>query len=186
MSTGQEHLARDIARSNPQDPGEQAALLTRIRQLRSSIPPTAHNDLAANLDMAGLLTQYLVRMGGIGPEDVLQIISRLVSEVELAFDIDQRSAPPSTVPPVQPRASTGKAELRLVGAEQRTRAKFLGEVLVQMGFTTSRQVEEALEVQKSTGVRIGEILVSRGAVSWAQVRRAVEIQEQLRRAVEGG
>jgi hypothetical protein len=186
MNTGNDHLARDIARSDPQDPQAQTSLLGRIRQLRGSIPPTAHNDLAANLDMAGLLTQYLVRMGGIGPEDVLQIISRLVSEVELAFAINQQSVTLNATNSVHLEAPQGSTELRLVGQDRSTRAKFLGEVLVQMGFTTQAQVQEALEVQKATGVRIGEVLVSMGAVNWKQVRRAVEVQEQLRRAVEGG
>ena len=185
MTTGHEHLARDIARSNPQDSQEQSTLLARIRQLRGAIPLAAHNDLAANLDMAGLLTQYLVRMGGIGPEDVLQIISRLVSEVELSFAISQKDIALPTTPSVQLQTHQGGTQLRLVGQDKSTRAKFLGEILVQLGYATSERVKEALRIQAATGVRIGEVLVSMEAVTWDQVRRAVEVQEQLRRAVEG-
>lgn len=176
----QDNLARDIAHSDPCDPQEQAALLGRIRELRRSIPSNANSDQAANLEMASLLTQYLVRMGGIGPEDVLQIISRLVGEVELGFTLTR----PKHVVLQAPEPALPEEGLRLVGQESGSRSRFLGELMVQMGHVHADQVQEALRVQKASGVRVGEALVSMGAATWDQVKKAVEVQKQFELALQ--
>ncbi len=41
----------------------------------------------------------------------------------------------------------------------------IGEVFVELGFITSSQLDDALEVQRRTGERIGEILVKRGSIT---------------------
>lgn len=53
----------------------------------------------------------------------------------------------------------------------------VGELLVEKGIITSKQLEEALEEQRATGRFIGTILVSRGDVSEEQV--ALGLSEQL-------
>jgi len=64
------------------------------------------------------------------------------------------------------------------------RGKKLGEILVDMGVVEAREVEEALEEQKSAnGSRLlGEILVKKGAVRDAAVKRALVVQGRFSRS----
>jgi len=57
----------------------------------------------------------------------------------------------------------------------------LGEILVERGIITRRQLERALEVQKNTGVRIGEALVQLGATTMSQIENALRLQGKGRR-----
>lgn len=52
----------------------------------------------------------------------------------------------------------------------------LGDILIQAGLLTQTQLQQALETQKSTGLRLGEILVSLGHLSEMDVARAVAMQ----------
>jgi hypothetical protein len=180
MNEPTQNLAGEIAGSDPHDAQSQTALLDRIRQLRGTIPKTVASDMAANLDMAVMLTQYLIRMGGIGPHDVLQIISRLVGEVELAFTVTPKKT--TTKATLEPVAET-QTTLRLIGQDERSRAKLLGEILIQLGHVDAEQVQQAIQTQKAAGVRIGEALVHSKAATWDQINKAVGIQKQLKRAL---
>jgi len=57
----------------------------------------------------------------------------------------------------------------------------LGELLIQRGVITRRQLERALEVQKKEGTRIGEALVKIGATTMEQIEQALRIQGRDRR-----
>lgn len=57
----------------------------------------------------------------------------------------------------------------------------LGEILVERGTITRRQLERALEVQKSTGLRVGEALVKSGATTQEHIDHALRMQSQERR-----
>lgn len=58
------------------------------------------------------------------------------------------------------------------------RGKRLGEILVDMKAVTPRDVDEALQEQRTTqaGRLVGEILVDKGRVTEEMVRRAVIVQ----------
>ncbi len=62
------------------------------------------------------------------------------------------------------------------------REKRIGEVLVDLGAVSPRQVEEALELQRQAkGARLlGEILVERGFVDEAALARALTIQGRFK------
>ena len=62
-------------------------------------------------------------------------------------------------------------------AEERKDQRKLGEMLVENGVITQRQLEEALKEQGATGRFIGEVLVSRSAASEQQVTQS--LSEQL-------
>jgi hypothetical protein len=169
-------LSLEIARSDPRNPDHQNELLARLRELRSALPPGA-GELDAGLRLACTLTQYLIRMGGLGPEDVLQIVSRLVKEVELgAAELTRNRR--RTVVLESDGVSTGG--LRLVGRAEVARGRLLGEVMIQLGIATSEEVEEATRTQHAAGLRLGEALVSSGVATWDQIKKAVAVQRQLR------
>lgn len=56
------------------------------------------------------------------------------------------------------------------------RNKRLGDLLVEVGFITPKQLEEALHKQKLTGKKIGEILIDDSMVSEADMIKALEMQ----------
>ena len=52
----------------------------------------------------------------------------------------------------------------------------LGQILIDMGYITEKQLEEALEEQKRTGERIGQIFIDRGYITPDILTKALEIQ----------
>jgi hypothetical protein len=64
------------------------------------------------------------------------------------------------------------------------RGKKIGEILVDMGRVSPRDVEQALEYQQADGGSrpLGEILVDKGLVNEDVVRRALIVQGRLRRS----
>jgi len=73
------------------------------------------------------------------------------------------------------KADTRGTGLKLMGEI------LLGEILIERGVITRRQLERALEVQKATGVRIGEALVKLGATTMENIDQALRIQGQGRK-----
>ena len=168
-------LSTDIASSNPRDPEQQSELLGRLRELRNSLPREASEQQVA-LDLAMMLTQHLISMGGLGPEDLLQMVARMVKEVELGTGQLVQKRRCGVVLSSEGVSTEG---LRLVGKVGEN-GKLLGEIMIQLGFATREQIDEAARTQRAAGVRLGEALVSSGVATWAQVRRAVSVQGQLR------
>jgi len=64
------------------------------------------------------------------------------------------------------------------------REKRIGEILVDLGYISRREVDQALEVQQAEDGRrpLGEILVERGWVDERAVSRALLIQDRYRQS----
>jgi hypothetical protein len=187
-------LAADIESSDSTDPRTQAALHERIQRLRSLLDRPRGSEHAAYLDCAAELLQYLVQMGRMGPGQVLRIAASLVRKVEGGFEAAparpsgpagktgfvgpvDRVGPGDSVPlSALPGPGSPGAHGELASVEER----LLGEVMLQLGMVTKRQLEQALVHQRATDQRIGEALVSLGAVTWDQVEQAVAVQRRLR------
>src|SRR5665811_2090763 len=58
-------------------------------------------------------------------------------------------------------------------AKRKTVKNRPGEILVEMGFITPQQLEEALAEQKQTHLRIGEILVAQGWLTGVELTEAL-------------
>ncbi|WAM37048.1 GspE/PulE family protein [Caldicellulosiruptor acetigenus] len=52
----------------------------------------------------------------------------------------------------------------------------IGELLLEAGIITTKQLEEALQIQKKTGKKIGEILVEKGYVTEDEILEVLEFQ----------
>jgi hypothetical protein len=81
--------------------------------------------------------------------------------------------------PPEPTA-VSKPEPRGTGLKLMGEA-LLGEILVERGTITRRQLERALEAQKATGMRIGEALVKLGATTQEHIEHALKVQSGDRR-----
>lgn len=64
------------------------------------------------------------------------------------------------------------ADLRLVSDT------YLGESLIRRGVIDAKQLEEAIMVQRATGIRIGEALVEIGAITWEDLEETIRRQKQ--------
>lgn len=62
----------------------------------------------------------------------------------------------------------------------------LGAILLRQGAITTAQLEQALSIQRASGLRIGETLVEMDATNWQTIERAVELQKRLRHAAGVG
>ena len=60
-----------------------------------------------------------------------------------------------------------------------TKQNSLGNILVGAGIITIDELNEALEVQKSTGQKLGEALLSLGAISLEDLQMALDFQEDI-------
>jgi hypothetical protein len=181
-------LAADIESSDSTDPRAQGALHERIQRLRSQLD-RARGEHAAYLDCAAELVQYLVHMGRMGPDQILRIAASLVRKVEDGFE--SQGAPSAARatharPSGSPAGRGGSVPLSalpgpgvqpdLASVEER----LLGEVMLQLGMVTKKQLEQGLVLQRATDQRIGEALVSLGAATWGQVEQAMAVQRRLR------
>lgn len=57
--------------------------------------------------------------------------------------------------------------------------KKLGEILLEEGYLTQEQLQEALEAQRDTGKLLGELLVERGVLTERAIARAIATQFQV-------
>jgi hypothetical protein len=117
-----------------------------------------------------LLGQILVSNGYLSAFSLARVLSdqhgvELQATAETApalrtFALSLADPPEFGAPPAEPAASW----------------RPLGKLLVEQGFLTDAQLEEALGVQQQTHGRLGEILVSRGVLSGADLARALSEQ----------
>jgi len=56
------------------------------------------------------------------------------------------------------------------------RAKRLGEILIEMGLISSKELEKAIQIQKKAGKRLGEILVEQGVLSQKDLLKALSLK----------
>jgi hypothetical protein len=186
-----ERLAADIESSSPGDPKAQRALHERILQLHAQLERAHAGDVSGYLDSAAEMVQYLVHMGRMGPDQVLRIAADMVRRV--GDLLGRGGAPgeghaPLALAPKGPQAPLPVAEAHLRGGAGAVEhgvgapadERLLGEIMVQLGMVTKKQLEQALVRQRATDQRIGEALVGLGAAAWGQVEEAMAVQRRLR------
>src|SRR6266511_2374692 len=66
-----------------------------------------------------------------------------------------------------------------MGIVNRIRRKLFGEILVNEGLVSKEQLEEALELQKSTGDFLGGILLELGYITETDIVKTLSVQYQL-------
>lgn len=70
-------------------------------------------------------------------------------------------------------------KLTVMPSQQNSR---LGQILVCKGLITSRQLEQAIQLQLTNGLRLGETLIQQGWISERQLGRALKKQNNVRLA----
>ena len=149
--------------SRQPDSEQQVSLINRIERLRELATRECTPDLASCVDAAAILTQSMNDAESADQEAIFTALCGLMDVVEESVrrrpSADSGAHSDFTVPPDKALI------LDMV----------LGEILVQLGSVTEDQVDAALVLQRSTGLRIGESLVADG------VANVVQIQEGLRK-----
>ncbi len=57
--------------------------------------------------------------------------------------------------------------------------RYIGQILVDGGFVSSKDLEFALEEQRNTNELLGEVLTKMGVIDPAELKVALSVQEQL-------
>ena len=174
---GLERLNAEISGADPHDRQAQTVIFERIVQLRNEMERAHASDLAAYLDSAACLTDYLVQIGGMTPEDVKGIVSRLVRKVTEAFDNPSQASDSLSAQPGVPELSPEQVQEMI---DTQVDQDLLGEIMVQMHLVTRKNLDRALVTQRATDMRIGEALVSIQACTWDQVNQGMAAQHQMR------
>jgi hypothetical protein len=117
-----------------------------------------------------LLGQILVSNGYLSAFSLARVLSEQHG-VELRATSDEPTAPTMSLSLADPPEFGAPA-----GAEPPTAWRPLGKLLIEHGFLTETQLEDALGEQQETHGRLGEILVSRGLLSGADLARALSEQ----------
>ena len=55
-------------------------------------------------------------------------------------------------------------------------AKLLGQILMESGMVTIDEINEALDVQKSSGQKLGDVLISMGTITQEELEMALDFQ----------
>ena len=174
-------LARHIARSDPEDAGEQATIRDTLAELRSRVQGEKAHDVRLRLDSALLLTEYLRQVDGVGGDEILRIISRLVASLDPYFSPSVTlRRPREGETGMEDRGESAGAASVPEDEHALLSNMLLGEILVQFGTINSAQVCEALELQDRKRIPFGEALIELGAATRGDVRAAVGYQEGLR------
>ena len=174
---GLERLNAEIAGADPHDSHAQMVIFERIVQLRNEMERAHASDLAAYLDSAACLTDYLVQIGGMTPEDVKDIVSRLVKKVTGAFENPSLDSGAVSAQPPAPELSPEQVQEMI---DKQVDQDLLGEIMVQMHLVTRKNLDRALVTQRATDMRIGEALISIQACTWEQVNQGMSAQQQMR------
>ena len=56
-------------------------------------------------------------------------------------------------------------------------ANLLGQVLMESGMVTIDEINEALDVQKSSGQKLGDVLISLGIITQEELEMALNFQD---------
>ncbi len=118
--------------------------------------------------------EALIQIGAATREQVVEGLNYQDACQQLRETSVERSTALSSMP-IKEMAKADHGGLRLVSDV------LLGEVLVELGIVSKKQLERALETQRATGVRIGEALVRSGACSWQKIERGLKVQAQRRK-----
>ena len=57
-------------------------------------------------------------------------------------------------------------------------AKLIGQVLMESGMITIDELNEAIEVQKSSGQRLGDVLITLDMITQEELEMALEFQNE--------
>jgi len=74
----------------------------------------------------------------------------------------------------------------VIAVREKGNDSLLGKILLRQGAITPAQLEQALSIQRASGLRIGETLVEMEATTWQTIEKAVELQKRLRHAAGVG
>jgi hypothetical protein len=165
-------LSNALPDYDPQDVGETAELVRKLGDLRTTLEKEGTPPHLADVSAVAIqLVDEIARNGLVGPKETMDVVERIVALVRAALGLSPSQARARTAGGEAPR---GKA-LKLLDGQR------LGELLVTLSMLTPRDVEAALELQKTTGMLLGEALVERGVLTKESVQAVLRLQEARRR-----
>ena len=129
----------------------------------------------APLPTSPLFGELLQRLGLVTPAQLQEALAAQAATGERVGEVLVRLGHVT-----REQLEQGLAEALGLGAARAVPRPPLGELLVGLKYLTPQQRDEALERQRRDGRKLGEILVERGHCTYKQVYEALALQERVR------
>jgi hypothetical protein len=153
-----------------------------MRELEAQLQGASRADAAQVCALAMGITEKLIGRLHPTPEELLAWVHFLMQHVSAMIGVpltqdwtapaSPRPAPKPFVPPPNPK----EGNLRLAKSD----GLRLGELLIQMSFLKSEDVQRALDVQHQTNCRLGEAMVMLGLITQKALDNALRVQMRRR------
>lgn len=181
-------LARSVATADVKDPLQLGQILQQLQQVwRDQTEHGSTAEIDGYFETAAELAQVLAQDRPLTVEEILTLITRLVARIECAV---ARAGIPRKAGGVVLKLpdQVEESDLRLVGTSGGPilNDMALGSLMVQLGTLTEEQLDEALDAQRGSGLRIGEVAVQRGYSTAEQIEEVTELQRHLREHSRAG
>lgn len=160
-------LAKGMQAMDSKDPFSNERLSQQLDGLRAILERDGFKDIAPMASVAARMTELVHEHGELGPDQVHELVTTLVSAVASTLGV-QLELKHATTPASQ--TPSERTQLRMVSSRK------LGEILVQMSLLTPQQVEQALSHQRMTGCRLGEALIEMRILSKTAIEGALRVQ----------
>lgn len=159
-------------------------LLKHLKELEVYLERTERGDLRAVCASAMRMCEHVIRRTPAKPEEIVSWVQSLAHVFEGAAHAGSATAPAIGKPQVRepekaialpPESSTAiNKKLTLVDGQR------LGEILVRMSYLHHKDVQKALDMQRSKGMRLGDAMVELKLLSREELDAALRVQKQRR------
>jgi hypothetical protein len=153
-----------------------------MRELEARLQEDSRADAAQICALAMGMTEKLIAKLHPTPEELLSWVHFLLQHVgamtgvALAQDWTTPAPPLPAPKPFAPPPNPMQADLRMAKSD----GIRLGELLVQLSFLKSEDVQRALDVQHQTNCRLGEAMVTLGLITQKALDNALRVQMRRR------
>ena len=166
-------LAAQLSRTSLDNPDAHAVVVSSILGARDRLRPESE-DLAGVLHAAAVLVRSIPNIRPDAGVEIQKMTVRLIRIVARACETTLDAEQTGTIGNGDAQlGSSGPAALRALNDMS------IGQVLVQLGFATEDDVDQALQLMVTTKKRLGETLCDMGKVSEADVESAINLRTML-------
>jgi hypothetical protein len=173
-------IAKLVADSKLDDQQEVDSLLLQFRELDELLKRCSSPALTALCGLGTTMTRQLTPGSEVGPKTVRALLVELVNSLHTTLVVaeTERQSAEDIVRAAMEALEGDKLKLTVQGG------RLLGEVLIAMSVLDADAVEQALAVQRRTGMMFGKALIKLGKLSPEGLQTALRVQQQ-RRSREG-
>jgi len=155
-------LTASLASLDPLDMHANSQVLGMLKDLRTEIRALNNEAALEGLEGAILMLSFHVRTVGLGGDELMNILRRVVQYLQGCM--------------IQHAASSGQMDPSTQLDDLQ-----LGQILIRMGYLNEDEVEYCLDYGRDQGIPFGEALLQNRKLGEEQIREALALQDSGRR-----